>query len=97
MCASPGGETTHIATLLRNTGTVIACDRTYRKSQAIVNLCKELHITNVVVVVADSRHIGLKDEQFRVCVGVKMLLLACHRFYIVHSMFAFTIFIHILM
>ncbi len=85
MCASPGGKTTHLATLLRNTGTVIACDRTYRKSQAVVNVCKELHITNVVVAVADSRHIVLKGEQFRVCVSVKMLHLACHDFYNVHS------------
>eukprot|EP01084_Bolivina_argentea_P260887 440716_1 len=65
MCASPGGKTTHLATLLRNTGTVIACDRTYRKSQAVVNVCKELHITNVVVVVTDSRRIVLKGEQFK--------------------------------
>ncbi len=70
MCASPGGKTTHLATLMRNTGTVIACDRTYRKSQAVVNACKELHLINVVAVVADSRRSVLNGDQLRVCVSV---------------------------
>ncbi len=76
MCASPGGKTTHLATLMRNTGTVIACDRTYRKVKAVVNVCEEFHLTNVIAVVADSRCSVLKGEQFKVwCVSVVVMMI----------------------
>jgi 16S rRNA C967 or C1407 C5-methylase (RsmB/RsmF family) len=42
MCASPGGKTTHIAQLMKNTGLVVAVDRTRSKIDDINRLAAEL-------------------------------------------------------
>ncbi|XP_024521153.1 putative methyltransferase NSUN6 isoform X2 [Selaginella moellendorffii] len=45
MCAAPGGKTTAIASLMNNTGEVIALDRTHNKVLEILSLAKELGLS----------------------------------------------------
>ena len=47
MCAAPGGKTTHIAQKMRNTGLVVACDKSKNKVQSIETNCSRLGATNV--------------------------------------------------
>lgn len=54
MCAAPGGKTTHIASLMCNTGQVIAIDRTQSKVDQIDSLAKQLGLSNIVTYVYDS-------------------------------------------
>jgi len=42
MCASPGGKTTHLATLMANTGLLVALDRTQSKINDINKLAERL-------------------------------------------------------
>eukprot|EP00897_Mesotaenium_endlicherianum_P005071 jgi/Mesen1/4592/ME000232S03853 len=45
MCAAPGGKTTAIATLMRNQGEVIACDRSHTKVKDIADAAREMGLT----------------------------------------------------
>ena len=47
MCAAPGGKTTHIAQKMRNTGLVVACDKSKNKVKSIETNCSRLGATNV--------------------------------------------------
>jgi len=54
MCASPGGKTTHIAQMMKNSGTVIALDKSSNKINAINRNCERLGVTNVRAFVMDG-------------------------------------------
>ncbi|XP_065575080.1 tRNA (cytosine(72)-C(5))-methyltransferase NSUN6-like [Artemia franciscana] len=54
MCASPGGKTTHIASLMKNTGQVVALDKTERKIGYIKENCARLGVTNVNAIAFDA-------------------------------------------
>ncbi|KAF5273952.1 hypothetical protein FQA39_LY01067 [Lamprigera yunnana] len=45
MCAAPGNKTTHIATLMKNKGTLIAIDRTPSKVEALKETCDKFKAT----------------------------------------------------
>ncbi|PWA84504.1 NOL1/NOP2/sun family protein [Artemisia annua] len=47
MCAAPGGKTTAIASLMKDTGEVIAVDRSHNKVIEIHNLAAELGLNNI--------------------------------------------------
>merc|ERR1719447_1345350 len=55
MAAAPGGKTTHIAALMRNTGTLYANDANKDRCKAVVGNCHRLGITNTVVCSHDGR------------------------------------------
>jgi len=55
MAAAPGGKTTHIAALLKNTGMVMANDANRTRCKAVVGNCHRLGITNTVVCSHDGR------------------------------------------
>jgi len=55
MAAAPGGKTTHIAALLKNTGMVLANDANRARCKAVVGNCHRLGITNTVVCSHDGR------------------------------------------
>jgi 16S rRNA C967 or C1407 C5-methylase (RsmB/RsmF family) len=61
MCAAPGGKTTHIAALMKDTGRVIAIDRREDKVKAITELCKLMNITCVEAHTADSTTLIRED------------------------------------
>merc|ERR1719290_793084 len=56
MAAAPGGKTTHIAALLKNTGMVMANDANRTRCKAVVGNLHRLGITNTVVCSHDGRH-----------------------------------------
>merc|ERR1719290_116220 len=55
MAAAPGGKTTHIAALMKNTGMVLANDANRDRCKAVVCNCHRLGITNTVVCNKDGR------------------------------------------
>lgn len=65
-CAAPGGKTTHIAELLKGTGTVISTDLHDHKVKLIKEQAERLHLSNIEAQALDSRKAQeiFKAEQF---------------------------------
>jgi 16S rRNA (cytosine967-C5)-methyltransferase len=59
MCAAPGGKTTFIAELMKNSGKVIAIDKYESKLSLIKTSCERLGIGAVETLVADSSDVVL--------------------------------------
>lgn len=59
-CAAPGGKTTHIAQLMKNTGQIIATDVHEHKIKQIKDNASRLGITNIKALKLDARNIGDK-------------------------------------
>lgn len=55
MASAPGGKTTHIASIMKNTGMVLANDANKDRCKAVVGNCHRLGITNTVVCSHDGR------------------------------------------
>merc|ERR1712130_527954 len=55
MASAPGGKTTHIAAVMKNTGMVLANDANRDRCKAVVGNCHRLGITNTVVCSHDGR------------------------------------------
>src|SRR5690606_34367599 len=55
--AAPGGKATHIATLMKNEGKVYAIDKSASKVEGIKKLCKQMGISCIQAVQADSTKI----------------------------------------
>merc|ERR1719400_699974 len=55
MAAAPGGKTTHIAALLKNTGMILANDANQARCKAVVGNLHRLWVTNTVVCSHDGR------------------------------------------
>jgi 16S rRNA (cytosine967-C5)-methyltransferase len=47
LCAAPGGKTTHLAELMRNQGSIIACDVADERLQTLTALCDRLGVSIV--------------------------------------------------
>ena len=47
LCAAPGGKTTHLAELMRNRGSIVACDIEAKRLETVTSLCQRLGITIV--------------------------------------------------
>jgi len=62
MCAAPGGKTTHISQLIKNTGVILATDVSSQKLQALRNNVARLGCTNTLIVKADARDINLPSK-----------------------------------
>jgi 16S rRNA (cytosine967-C5)-methyltransferase len=57
-CAAPGGKTTYLAQLMRNRGTIIACDRDARRLQAVKDNVARLGAT----IVQGTLHDWLRED-----------------------------------
>ena len=55
MCAAPGGKTTYIAALLKNTGMVIANDANKDRCKALIANCHRLGVKNAAISNYDGR------------------------------------------
>jgi ribosomal RNA methyltransferase Nop2 len=58
MCASPGGKTTYLAALMRNTGSLIANDANAKRLPSLIANLHRLGVRNAVVVNFDGRKLG---------------------------------------
>lgn len=47
VCSAPGGKTTHLAELMKNKGTIIACDVDEERLETVSTLSKRLGLTNI--------------------------------------------------
>ncbi len=54
LCAAPGGKTTHLAHLMRNTGKIIAVDASAKKIALLQKNCRRLEAHNVETRVMDA-------------------------------------------
>ncbi|KAM0676194.1 rRNA (cytosine-C5-)-methyltransferase nop2 [Gurleya vavrai] len=57
MCAAPGGKSTHIATLMNNTGVLFSYDINKERLKAVNSNMSRMGITNMIVVCKDARKI----------------------------------------
>ncbi|XP_052224843.1 26S rRNA (cytosine-C(5))-methyltransferase nsun-1-like [Dreissena polymorpha] len=57
MCSAPGGKTTYIAALMRNTGMLFANDANKERVQAVVGNVHRMGITNTVISDVDGRRL----------------------------------------
>ncbi|PAA61439.1 hypothetical protein BOX15_Mlig027930g1, partial [Macrostomum lignano] len=55
LCAAPGGKTTYIAELMRNTGLVMANEANKERAKAVVGNAHRHGLNNIVVCVGDGR------------------------------------------
>ncbi|PPS45396.1 16S rRNA (cytosine(967)-C(5))-methyltransferase [Chroococcidiopsis sp. TS-821] len=56
-CAAPGGKTTHIAELMRDTGTIWACDRTVSRLKKLQQNITRLQLQSIHICPGDSRNL----------------------------------------
>ena len=67
-CAAPGGKTTHMAELMKNTGTIIALDIHKARLEMIRENCTRLGVINVKVELLDAAKAGsLYSKKFDRC------------------------------
>ncbi len=59
LCAAPGGKTTYIGELMRNSGEIIAVDRYETRLNLVKNACQRLAIANAHFVVADATEMAI--------------------------------------
>lgn len=62
MCAAPGGKTSHLASLMKNNGLIVACDKSRKKMLAARNKFLEMGATCIVPLALDSTHMLIADN-----------------------------------
>lgn len=62
MCAAPGNKTTHLAQLMQNTGTIIALDRSARRTEILRDNLKRFHIDCVQSFTFDAAKASTTDS-----------------------------------
>lgn len=50
LCSAPGGKTTHLAELMDNRGSILACDIDQKRLDTVTTLCQRLGVKNVETV-----------------------------------------------
>lgn len=64
LCAAPGGKTTHLAELMRNSGRIIACDVDARRLRTVAELAQRLGLTIVETCLISADGAGLPAGPF---------------------------------
>jgi len=60
LCAAPGGKTTHIASMIGDTGSVIATDISEKKLTVLRENCKRLSVQNIETQIIDATNPNLR-------------------------------------
>jgi 16S rRNA (cytosine967-C5)-methyltransferase len=60
LCAAPGGKTTLIGQIMKNSGQIAALDVSEGKRELIQKNCQRLGVTNVITAVGDARDFSLR-------------------------------------
>lgn len=55
-CAAPGGKTTHIAELMQDKGTIIACDKTESRLKKLKQNAERMQLNSIEIHTGDSRN-----------------------------------------
>ncbi len=63
MCAAPGSKTTHLAQLMGNSGTIVACDMKKDRVQKLCYNLERCHVTNTQVLWMDAK--DLDEVKYR--------------------------------
>lgn len=61
LAAAPGGKTTHIAQLMKNTGTLVAIDPDRRRIASLESNIQRCGVTNAIVLRGDAKHLDRLD------------------------------------
>ena len=86
MAAAPGGKTTHIAALMRNTGLLYANDANKARCKAVVGNLHRLGITNTVVSSVDGRKMpGILKGFDRVLLGKSIFCVHVKNIFFLHN------------
>ncbi|MCL4118233.1 UNVERIFIED_CONTAM: hypothetical protein GTU68_022552 [Idotea baltica] len=64
MCAAPGGKSTHIAAMMRNTGVLISNDFNRDRTKALVGNFHRMGISNSVITCLDGRKIAKRMTNY---------------------------------
>ncbi len=64
MCAAPGGKTTQISAIMKNTGEVVACDIHTHRVKLIEENLTRLNVSNVNCIVSDARNLSEKYNEY---------------------------------
>jgi len=70
LCAAPGAKTTHIASIMGNTGQITAVDVSHARLEKISQNLKRLGIKNVQTIEGDASTIKLKKDYDRILADV---------------------------
>ncbi len=68
LCAAPGAKTTHIASVMNDTGEITAVDISPERLEKITGNCERLGIKSVKTIEADASEIKLNEEFDRILV-----------------------------
>ncbi|KAI9097058.1 S-adenosyl-L-methionine-dependent methyltransferase [Phlyctochytrium arcticum] len=63
MCAAPGGKTTHIATIMRNQGTIIALDRSRQKIKRLAQYAEDQNLSSIRAYSCDATSCVMSKEE----------------------------------
>ncbi len=58
MCAAPGSKTTQLASLMNNTGEIVANDNNFERSRKLSKMLKKFNIKNTNINFAQGEHLG---------------------------------------
>lgn len=69
-CAAPGGKTTHLAELMGDRGSILACDRNPKRLQKILENATRLHLHSIQTQAVDVRQLQPEQPVDRVLLDV---------------------------
>jgi hypothetical protein len=89
MCAAPGGKALHIASIVNNNATIIACDRSHKKMVTAKALFMKHGATCIIPVTMDSTDCAERSEQPRLMTPSEVRIRCYVEIYLGHNLLAY--------